>query len=114
MEARFRAGDRVRVLDLGKTGHLRTPFYVRGKIGEIVELCGHYLNPEDLAVGNAAGPAVPLYRISFRQASLWPDYAGSHLDTLYIEIYDHWLAYAPAEASSGDHAASRPKAEIIS
>jgi nitrile hydratase len=114
MEARFRAGDKVRVLDLGKTGHLRTPFYVRGKIGEIVELCGHYLNPEDLAVGNTAGPVVPLYRISFRQASLWPDYAGSHLDTLYIEIYDHWLAYAPAEASSGDHAASRPKAEIIS
>jgi nitrile hydratase subunit beta len=114
MDARFRAGDRVLVLDLGKSGHLRTPFYVRGKVGEIVELCGYYLNPEELAVGNTAGPAVPLYRVGFQQASLWPEYAGSRLDTLYIEIYDHWLAHAPAAASSGDHAVSRSEAEVIS
>jgi nitrile hydratase subunit beta len=114
MEARFRAGDRVRVLDLGKTGHLRTPFYVRGKIGDIVELCGYYLNPEDLAVGNTAGPAVPLYRVGFRQARLWSEYAGSSLDTLYIEIYDHWLAYAPPDAGSGDHTVPRAEAEVIS
>jgi nitrile hydratase subunit beta len=98
MEARFRAGDRVLVLDLGKTGHLRTPFYVRGKTGEIVEVCGCYLNPEDLAVGHTAGPAVPLYRVGFLQTRLWPEYAGSRLDTLFIEVYDHWLALAPAEA----------------
>jgi nitrile hydratase subunit beta len=114
MEARFRAGDTVRVLDLGKTGHLRTPFYVRAKIGEIVELCGYYLNPEELAVGNTAGPAVPLYRVGFRQARLWQDYGGSPLDTLYIEIYDHWLAYAPADAGSDDHSVPRAEAEIIS
>jgi len=104
MQARFRAGDRVLVRDLGKTGHLRTPFYVRGKIGEIVELCGCYLNPEDLAVGHTAGPAVPLYRVSFLQTRLWADYAGSPLDTLFIEVYDHWLAHAPAEAGADDHA----------
>jgi hypothetical protein len=35
MQPRFRTGDRVLVLDLGKAGHQRTPFYVRGKTGEI-------------------------------------------------------------------------------
>lgn len=114
MEARFRAGDRVLVLDLGKTGHLRTPFYVRGKIGAIVELCGCYLNPEDLAVGNTAGPAVPLYRVGFPQTRLWVEYSGSPLDTLYIEVYDHWLAHAPAEAGVGDHAVPRAEAGSIS
>jgi nitrile hydratase beta subunit-like protein len=94
MQARFRAGDRVRVLHLGKTGHIRTPFYVRGKTGEIGEACGCFLNPEDLSVGNTAGPAVPLYRVRFRQSELWPDYRGSDRDVLSIEIYDHWLANA--------------------
>jgi len=98
MQARFRPGDRVLVLELNKTGHQRTPFYVRGKIGEIVELCGCFLNPEDLAVGKTAGPAVPLYRVGFRQSGLWADYVGPPADTLYIEIYDHWLAPAPNPA----------------
>jgi hypothetical protein len=100
MQPRFRTGDRVLVLDLGKAGHQRTPFYVRGKTGEIFELCGCYLNPEDLAVGQTAGPAVPLYRVRFRQTRLWPDYAGSPLDTLCIEIYDHWLAHASPAAGA--------------
>jgi hypothetical protein len=114
MKARFRAGDRVLVLDLGKTGHLRTPFYVRGKTGEIVELCGFYLNPEDLAVGHTAGPAVALYRVSFLQMRLWAEYAGSPSDTLFIEVYDHWLAHAPAEAGADDHAVPRAEAGSIS
>jgi nitrile hydratase beta subunit-like protein len=104
MEARFRPGDTVCVLDLGKSGHVRTPFYVRGKTGEVVELCGYYLNPEDLAVGNTAGPAIPLYRVNFRQTTLWRNYAGSPLDTLCIEIYDHWLAPVLAKTGSGSPA----------
>ncbi|MGP0093034.1 MAG: SH3-like domain-containing protein [Xanthobacteraceae bacterium] len=114
MEARFRAGDTVLVLDLVKTGHLRTPFYIRGKVGTIVELCGCYLNPEDLAVGNTAGPVVALYRVGFPQTRLWAQYSGSSLDTLYIEIYDHWLAGAPAEAGVDDHADPRAEAGSIS
>jgi nitrile hydratase len=91
MKSRFQTSDRVRVLHLGKTGHIRTPFYVRGKVGTVSELCGYFLNPEDLAVGKTAGPVVPLYRVSFRQTDLWPDYQGPAHDTLCIEIYDHWL-----------------------
>ena len=94
MSARFRVGDRVQVLDLGKSGHVRTPFYVRGKVGEVAQFCGFFLNPEDLSVGNAAGPVIPLYRVSFRQKDLWPDYIGPPDDKLQVEIYDHWLADA--------------------
>jgi nitrile hydratase subunit beta len=94
MRARFHAGEPVRVLHLDKTGHVRTPYYVRGKIGTVKELCGHFLNPEDLAFGITSGPVVPLYRVTFRQIDLWADYRGSPRDALCIEIYDHWLIAA--------------------
>ena len=94
MRVRFAVGDRVRVLELGKSGHVRTPFYIRDNVGTIVQLCGVFLNPEDLAVGKTSGPAVPLYRVAFNQASLWPSYRGPPSDKLCIEIYDHWLELA--------------------
>jgi hypothetical protein len=97
MRARFREGDKVLVLELGKAGHIRTPFYIRGKVGVVLQRCGAFLNPEDLSVGIVAGPVVPLYRVGFPLDQLWPDYAGNPSDMLCIEIYDHWLA--PADAS---------------
>ncbi len=99
MTVRFRVGDTVRVSDLGKAGHIRTPFYVRGKVGKIIQFCGCFLNPENLAVGNTAGPVIPLYRVSFRQKDLWPHYEGPPHDKVMIEIYDHWLTAAPAITS---------------
>ena len=98
MRVRFSIGNPVRVLDLGKSGHVRTPFYIRNKVGTVVQICGVFLNPEDLAVGKTSGPAVALYRISFDQVSLWPGYQGAPHDKLCIEIYDHWLE--PAESMS--------------
>jgi hypothetical protein len=94
-QLRFKSGDRVRILDLGKAGHVRTPFYVRHKIGEIVDFRGCFLNPEQLSIGDAAGPVVPLYRVEFLMKDLWPDYDAMRSDVLSIEIYDHWLS--PAE-----------------
>ena len=94
MRPRFDRGDRVVVLELGKSGHVRTPFYIRGRVGTVIHRCGSFLNPEDLAVGIVAGPVVPLYRVGFFMNALWPDYVGNPSDMLYIEIYDHWLAMA--------------------
>jgi nitrile hydratase len=94
LRSRFRVGDRVQVLHLGKTGHVRIPFYVRGKLGEIVQYCGRYLNPEDLAVGRTDGPTIDLYRVRFAQRDLWPADSLPEQDSLVIEIYDHWLAPA--------------------
>ncbi len=93
--ARFAPGDRVVVREAHPPGHLRTPFYARGASGVIERLCGAFANPEELAFNRPGLPAQPLYRVRFRQAELWPDYAGPARDTIEIEIYQHWLEAAP-------------------
>lgn len=94
---RFTVGDRVRVLALGKEGHVRIPHYVREQTGEVIQYCGTYLNPEDLAVGQTAGPAIDLYRVRFPMTALWPTDHHNPADQLVIEIYDHWLTPAAGE-----------------
>jgi Nitrile hydratase beta subunit, C-terminal len=89
----------VLVLDLGKSGHIRTPFYIRGHVGTVLHRCGAFLNPEDLSIGIVAGPVIPLYRVGFPLNELWTEYRGNPADTLCIEIYDHWLEMS--EASDG-------------
>lgn len=32
-----------------------------------------------------------LYRVRFQLLDIWSDYAGSKLETLDVEIYEHWL-----------------------
>jgi nitrile hydratase len=87
----FAAGDRVRVRRAYPPGHVRTPFYIRGKTGVIERVLGDFPNPEELAYGRSGDPKQTLYRVRFRQPDVWPDYAGSLGDTVDIEIYQHWL-----------------------
>ena len=89
--ARFKPGDRVRVIEAYPPGHIRTPFYIRGHAGEIERLCGAFPNPEELAQMRDGLPAQPLYRVRFRQDRVWPDYKGSPADVVEIEIFQHWL-----------------------
>lgn len=89
---RFSVGDAVRVINLGKPGHVRTPDYILGHTGVVIQRCGLFLNPEDLAVGITHGPVVALYRVQFPMHALWPEPPHHPDDVLCIEIYDHWLA----------------------
>jgi len=89
--ALFKAGDRVRVRFAHPPGHVRTPYYIRGRRGVIERLCGAYRNPEELAYARSGLPAQPLYRVRFLQRDVWPDYAGSPSDSVDVEIYQHWL-----------------------
>ena len=91
---KFKPGDRVRVRRAAPPGHVRTPWYIRGRTGEIERLCGAFANPEELAYNRDGMPAQPLYRVRFRQREVWPDYAGEERDTIEIEIYQHWLEEA--------------------
>ncbi len=91
MNPRFPRGGGVRVHDRQVRGHVRTPLYVRGKRGIVERVCGAYRNPEDLAYGRRDGRPIPLYRVRFAAGEVWPDYAGSPLDTIDVEIYEHWL-----------------------
>ena len=91
MNARFGVGDRVRVRWAHPPGHVRTPFYVLGRVGVVERLLGTFRNPEELAYGRGGEPAQPLYRVRFMQREVWSDYAGRDSDTVDIEIYQHWL-----------------------
>ena len=87
----FRIGQKVMVRAAYPLGHVRTPFYIRGKRGVIERLCGVYGNPEELAYGRSGLPRQPLYRVRFPQREVWQSYRGSADDTLELEIYQHWL-----------------------
>jgi len=87
--------DRVRVKPMMPPGHIRTPIYLRGKIGVIERSLGVFPNPEDLAYGHDA-KAFPLHRVRFRMGDIWGSNAENPDDTLDAEIYEHWLE--PADA----------------
>jgi hypothetical protein len=48
-EARFKPGERVKVLKAYPLGHVRTPYYIRGCTGTVERICGAFPNPEELA-----------------------------------------------------------------
>lgn len=91
MSARFKTGDRVSVRRAEPIGHVRTPYYIRGKTGSIERLCGEFPNPEELAFGRSGLPKLPMYRVRFLQTEIWPEYRGRALDSVDVEIYEHWL-----------------------
>lgn len=92
---RFQPGDAVRVRAAYPPGHVRTPYFIRGKRGEVLEVAGNFANPEELAYGRPGESPRALYRVRFPQSEVWPDYRGPARDTTVVDIYEHWLE--PAE-----------------
>lgn len=88
----FAAGERVRVRAMFPLGHVRTPYYVRGKSGVIERVVGRFDNPEQLAYGRT-GDKKMLYRVRFAQRDVFPD-TPSAQDTIDVEIFEHWLEKA--------------------
>jgi hypothetical protein len=88
----FAAGEAVRVKDAWPEAsgpvHIRTPYYVRGAVGEVVRCLGEFSNPEDLAFARAAERR-PLYHVRFRKGAIWPEAKPD--DEILIEIFEHWL-----------------------
>lgn len=82
--------ERVRVRSMAPPGHVRAPFYLRGKEGEIERALGEFGNPEELAYHHDASRK-PLYRVRFTMRELWGEAAERPEDTLDAEIYGHWL-----------------------
>jgi nitrile hydratase subunit beta len=87
----FKAGDRVRVKSEERAGHVRTPAYVRGKLGWVQRVHGEFRDPEKLAYGGDGLPLQPLYMVGFHQTDLWDPYVESRRDSLYVDIYEQWL-----------------------
>ncbi len=97
MTARFRIGDVVRIRRAFPPGHVRTPYFTRGMSGVVDSVVGSFHNPEDLAYGRYNDATLPLYRVRFKQADLWPDYDGPARDTTIVDIYENWLEPAEGE-----------------
>lgn len=91
MTPRFVPGERVHVRKVDAPGHIRTPHYIRGRTGVIERFVGFFKNPEELAYGRSGEPKKALYRVRFLQKDVWPDYAGAAVDTIDIDLYEHWL-----------------------
>lgn len=82
--------ERVRVKTMMPPGHVRTPAYLRGKVGVIERELGRFSNPEQLAYGLPAQER-PLYRVRFTMQEVWGTAAETPTDTVDAEIYGHWL-----------------------
>ena len=83
-------GAKVRVRAAFPPGHVRTPFYTRGKVGEIVALAGAYADPEELAYGRAGTPPKALWRVRFSMHELWGE-AEAAGDDVVADLFEHWL-----------------------
>lgn len=90
--------ERVRVKALTPPGHVRAPWYLRGKEGVIERPLGAFRNPEQLAYGLPAEEK-PLYRVRFSMADIWGDAAEKPDDTLDAEIFGHWLEKVDTHAA---------------
>jgi hypothetical protein len=90
----FSVGDPVRVKAIFPPGHVRTPYYCRGKSGIVERICGVFRNPEQLAYGNNQAEKLTLYRVHFKHTEIWPDYQGPARDGVELEIFEHWLESA--------------------
>lgn len=89
----------VRVADRHEQGHVRTPGYLRGRRGRIVQVVGAFPDPASLARGDLGLPYRMLYRVAFGASEIWQDYAGPPDDEIIADLYEHWL-----EASENDDA----------
>ncbi len=87
---RFKTGDRVKVKFEDRPGHLRTPWYIRGKSGRIERVYGDFLNPELLAFGKDGLPKKTLYQVVFDYTDVFGKAQGAK-DKVLVDIYDHWL-----------------------
>jgi nitrile hydratase len=91
--ARFRPRDAVRVRMGTTERHIRTPWYVQGKVGTVERIHGAYRNPESLAYGGDGLPKQFLYLVGFEHATLWMRPASTR-NRVLVDVYEHWLETA--------------------
>lgn len=84
---RFGKGDGVRTNAHAHNGHTRLPAYVRGHVGEVVEVRGAFVFPDDSAAGTER--AEPLYTVAFKASDLWPGEGLGHL--VHLDLWESYL-----------------------
>lgn len=93
-KAKFKEGDRVRVIDLPDLFYTRTMTYTRGAVGTVTRLVYESPAAEDEAFGNEDSPEW-FYSVVFKQKELWPEYSDLYAnDTLETEFPARYLESA--------------------
>ncbi len=87
----YSVGDTVAVRRAFPPGHVRAPYFIRGKTGTIDQVVGAFGNPEELAYGRKDTPPLTLYRVRFSQTDIWSGYDGPVNDSLVVDLYENWL-----------------------
>lgn len=91
MSPRFQPGAAVRVKSLSPPGHCRTPYYTRGHSGTVLGVADRQRNPEALAYGRDGLPPLPVYRVRFAMAELWPAPEKAEGDSVVVDLFEPWL-----------------------
>jgi nitrile hydratase beta subunit len=89
-QARFAAGDRVRVLRMRPAGHTRCPRYVRGAAGVVERVRGGDTFPD---VGPYQGPVEPVYSVAFGSEELFGP-TDEPAWTVALDLYESYLQAA--------------------
>ena len=85
---KFKAGDRVRTINMNPTGHTRLPRYARGKVGVIDAVREGYVFPDSNAHGNGEQPQ-RVYTVVFDGRDIW----GRDSDPSLSVSIDAWESY---------------------
>lgn len=91
---KFNAGDCVRVARrYPASGHIRAPFYLRGKTGVVIRYFGLFFDPTALAHGASDAPVCGLYQVIFSYDEVWDTAAPPDGGSVGIvaDLYDNWL-----------------------
>ena len=89
VSANFRAGQRVRAINVNPLGHTREPRYVRGKLGTIDRDHGVFVFPDTNAHFLGEKPQ-HVYSVRFAARELWGNHAAPQ-DSVYVDLWDDYL-----------------------
>jgi nitrile hydratase subunit beta len=89
VNARFKAGEKVRVRNMHPVGHTRLPRYARGKTGTIDRDHGVFVFPDTNAHFLGEKPQ-HVYSVRFAARELWGEQAAPR-DSVYVDMWDDYL-----------------------
>jgi len=87
--ARFKAGDRVRALNIHPRSHTRLPRYVRGQVGRVERDHGCHVFPDATVAGRGEDPQW-LYTVVFESRDLWGPDADPTV-TVSVDAFEPYL-----------------------
>jgi nitrile hydratase len=85
---KFAVGDRVRAVPVDPDHHTRVPRYVRGQVGEVVEVQGVWPLADDRARGFAEPRVEAVYTVRFPASALW---GPGNEHWVQVELWESYL-----------------------